>query len=278
MKKITTLTIATLAVMVALPVAGYAYKAGAQVGMDSPNEYAGDGIQNTQQADDYGHYGDDEGKGGDGVQAQKGEGGAAAPMEQQKEQVQVKNQGEQKQLMEKYSAQNGEELKQVQQQARNDVRSERGKQEGRQKQVRERREEVEVAVRVLAAASDILPEERREQMRDAAAKAAVANETAVEALAEIESRSAFTRFFIGGNQEAAAMLNEVSWDTRENVHAMRDLIEYCTDCDEELLDELDETVEVLCEDGRQLEVRSAVESERRGLFGWLFGWIGDDEE
>jgi hypothetical protein len=300
MKKILPL-IGMFALILVLPFAVGAAKAGAQNSDNSPNELSGDGIKNTSQDEDFGEYGGGEGEGespselaGDGIPNKSqdqdfGQFGVEAdaggenaqqymgedvPQNQNKEMEQVQNKGEETMLQIQQTATNNDELEDAVREARAAVRDERGNEEATRALIRGEREDAEVALRAMVAAGPMLGE-AQQQMTQLATQVGSQSDKALAAEVRVRERSAFTRFFVGGDDEAAKEMLQVAVQNRETIRQMEQLVEDCDQCDEAARETLREQIRVMEDEQARVEMAATEEQGKRGLFGFLFGWIGE---
>lgn len=90
---------------------------------------------------------------------------------------------------------------------------------------------------------------------------------------EIRSRGALARFFFGGDDAAAGELEQYREEIQAHVQEMTQLVGTCDDCDAQVRVMLQEHLQEM--EQEQERLRDVVEEEldRRGLFGFLFGWL-----
>jgi len=88
----------------------------------------------------------------------------------------------------------------------------------------------------------------------------------------IANRNAFTRFFMGGDKEAAKELKDQIEQNRNRIQELYKLREQC-DCQEEIQNMFQEQLQEMEDEQDRLEELTKKENQSRGLFGWLFGWL-----
>lgn len=93
--------------------------------------------------------------------------------------------------------------------------------------------------------------------------------TRVQAEEEIQNRSGWLRFFIGGNETAAGILFQNLNQTNEQIREMQHLVENCT-CDNETRTLLQDQLQVMEEDQDRLRALALNETVDRGIFGWIW--------
>ncbi|MBP9759946.1 MAG: hypothetical protein KBD24_01100 [Candidatus Pacebacteria bacterium] len=294
-----------LALLLALPIATFAAKPGAQVGASQdrnhevtgsstrPNTIAGDGIPNNTQDEEYGSYGQGESPNvisGDGIPNNAQDesygryGGASTSVGSTMEdgagvQVQAREQvramdpsldGDQLRVQQR--TQSGAEFGDALEQVRAQVREERTTDEGVRAQVRADREDAEVALRAMVVTGPMLgaDESRMTQLATqltANAESALATET------RLRNRSSFVRFFTGGDTEGADELVAYATQNRDMLGTMQQLVEACTTCDQASRDFLQDQVRVMDKEQDRINNVATAERASRGLFGRLFGWM-----
>lgn len=95
----------------------------------------------------------------------------------------------------------------------------------------------------------------------------------IQAERRIQSRSAASRLFFGGDDDAARELEADRLQIQDRVRDMQQLVETCSDCDEQVRATLREQLQSMGDEHERLRQLAADESGRRGLFDYLFGWL-----
>lgn len=86
----------------------------------------------------------------------------------------------------------------------------------------------------------------------------------------IENRNALVRFFAGGDEEAAGILEQETLRNKERIQQMQQLIAQCQDCDSQLREMLQEQLQDMEEQQTRLQQLAQKEKQDKGIFGWLW--------
>jgi len=87
---------------------------------------------------------------------------------------------------------------------------------------------------------------------------------------KIHSRDWFSRFFFGGDEVAAADIEAELEQNKARLQNLTNLLEECTDCDEEVRVMLQEQIQNLNQEQERLGELAKAEKGNKGLFGWLW--------
>ena len=87
---------------------------------------------------------------------------------------------------------------------------------------------------------------------------------------KIHARDWFSRFFFGGDENAAAEIEAELEQNRARLQNLTNLLEECTDCDEEVKTMLQEQIQNLEQEQNRLRELANAEKGNKGLFGWLW--------
>ena len=85
----------------------------------------------------------------------------------------------------------------------------------------------------------------------------------------IERRSAFTRFFAGGDEVAAEEIEQETTTNEERIQQLRGLMNDC-DCSEEIRNRFQEQIQNIETEQNRQGVLAQKEKDSKGLFGWLW--------
>lgn len=88
---------------------------------------------------------------------------------------------------------------------------------------------------------------------------------------KIQTRNAVSKFFFGGDFDAANDIQAQIEQNRQRVENLNTLMNQCSDCDEELKTMIKEQIQVLEQEQNRLSEISRAELENKGIFGGLFG-------
>lgn len=87
---------------------------------------------------------------------------------------------------------------------------------------------------------------------------------------KIQQRSSFTRFFLGGNKEAAKEIEQEVNRNQERLEQLLQLKNQCA-CSEEVKAMFQEQIQSMEQEQNRLKVLAEKEQNRKGLFGWFIG-------
>lgn len=138
----------------------------------------------------------------------------------------------------------------------------------RQQEVMKNQNAVREAVHALLAAEDLTGDIGQQVSAIArefnnSVQNTIANEE------QIKNRSRLTRFFFGGDQEAAEELEQEIVQNRERIRELAQLYQDC-DCQQELKQVLQEQIQNMEQEQDRLE--QVVDSQAyRGIWGWIKG-------
>lgn len=91
----------------------------------------------------------------------------------------------------------------------------------------------------------------------------------IEAEEKIQSRSAFSRFFAGGDNKAAEDIEKEVQQNQEKIQELKQLKDEC-DCEEEVKQMLQEQIQNMDQEQTRLQQLAQVEKNKKGLFGWIW--------
>jgi hypothetical protein len=87
-------------------------------------------------------------------------------------------------------------------------------------------------------------------------------------------QSAFSRFLFGGDRDAAEEMEKTVAQNQVRVEMMNQMMQEC-DCDEEAKKILQEQLQNMEQEQARLKEVALKEKSKRGVFGFLFGWLKD---
>lgn len=85
----------------------------------------------------------------------------------------------------------------------------------------------------------------------------------------IETRSAFRRFFAGGDHDAAQELEAETQQNQERIQELKKLKDSC-DCDEETQNMMQEQIQNMEQEQTRLKSLADKEKKSKGMFGWIW--------
>ena len=95
-----------------------------------------------------------------------------------------------------------------------------------------------------------------------------------EAEEKIQTRSAFKRFFVGGDSEAVEKIKQLVESNQNRITEMKQILTACgADCDGEVKTELQTQLELVEQEQNRIDAVAQQEQEKKGMFGWMFGWL-----
>jgi hypothetical protein len=86
----------------------------------------------------------------------------------------------------------------------------------------------------------------------------------------IENRNTFVRFFVGGDEEAAGILEQETLRNQDRIQQMQQLINQCQDCDPQIQQLLQEQLQEMDQQQTRLQQLAQNEKQDKGVFGWLW--------
>jgi len=186
--------------------------------------------------------------------------------------VQTANQGEEQQLMvqqrEQVAAQNPEELGQMIQQRKTDMAQEMSGLNEKEQKVLQNQNQVRLAVHSLLAmeglAGGIGP-----QVSAIARNFNNSVQATIKAEEKIQTRSAFSRFFAGGDKKAAEELEAEVNQNKAQIQELNQLREQC-DCGEEVKALMQEQIQNMEQEQARLQELAQKEKKSKGLLGWIW--------
>jgi len=97
-------------------------------------------------------------------------------------------------------------------------------------------------------------------------------DTTIKAEEKIKTRSGFARFFMGGDDQTADEILQLTVRNRNQIQELNQLHQDC-DCDPELKLMIQEQINNMEQEQDRLGELANQEKEKKGLFGWMFGWL-----
>ena len=92
----------------------------------------------------------------------------------------------------------------------------------------------------------------------------------IQAEERIENRNSFVRFFAGGDEEAAGILEQETVRNQGRIQAMQQLITQCQDCDVQVKEMLQEQLKEMESEQTRLQQLAQKEKQDKGIFGWFW--------
>jgi hypothetical protein len=202
------------------------------------------------------------------------DGNAQPAGEQVQTQQQTQNQGEETQVttqernQERIQIQDAESLRQNVQQRAQEMAQEAQNLGERQAEVYQNQNKVRLAVHSFLAMEDLVGG-IGQQVSEIATEFDNSVQATIRAEEKIQNRNQFVRFFMGGDMEAAAAIEEEVNNNRERIQQLQQLREQC-DCDEEVKSVFQEQIQNMEQEQNRLQQLANQEQQHSGLFGWFF--------
>lgn len=210
----------------------------------------------------------------DSKQSQQGQGTGQGEQVQIEQQTQ--NQGEESQLMiqqrTQLEVQKLNEIKQGVQQRQQEMNQEMQQLKEGQQNVYQNQNQVRLAVHSLLAMEDLVggigP-----QVSQIAQEFDNSVQATIRAEENIQTRNRIIRFFAGGDQEAAQLIEQEVNRNRERIQQLKQLREQC-DCGEEVKAMFQEQIQDMEQEQNRLQQLAQNEKQYKWLFGRFFNWLG----
>jgi len=186
--------------------------------------------------------------------------------------AQTANQGEEQQLMvqqrEQVRAQSPEELGQMIQTRQREMVQEMSGLDEKEQKVMQNQNQVRLAVHSLLAmeglAGGIGP-----QVSEIARNFNNSVQATIRAEEKIQTRSAFSRFFAGGDKKTGEELESQVNQNKQRIQELKQLREQC-DCGEEVKAMMHEQIQNMEQEQNRLQELAQKEKKSKGLFGWIW--------
>lgn len=160
-----------------------------------------------------------------------------------------------------------QELRECVQVRKEELKEEADELKGRIREVRQNQNEVRLAVHSLLAMEDLAGGIGK-QVSEIAKEFNNSVRETIQAEEKIQKRSGFVKFFIGGDQEAAGILERETNMNQLRLEQLRQLRDNC-DCSDELKAMIQEQIQNMEQEQNRLEEVAKGEQSRRGIFGWF---------
>ncbi len=183
-------------------------------------------------------------------------------------QEQGSGEGEQVTVMTRTRAQTSTELRQIMQQKQQVMNQETEGVGSKVRSVYQNQNRVRLAVYSLLAMEDLAGG----LGRNISAIARTFNnsvQATIRAEEKIQTRSAFVRFFAGGDAESAEKLEQESARNQERIQQLKQLREQC-DCNAEVKAVMQEQIQNMEQEQARLQQLAQEEQKSKGLFGWIW--------
>lgn len=188
------------------------------------------------------------------------------------EQEQTQNQDEDTQIMvqqnQQIRAQTKAQLSDMIQQKQQSMNQELQQKNEKEQKVYQNQNQVRLAVHSLLAMEDLVGGIGGD-VSQIARQFNNSVQATIRAEEKIQTRSAFSRFFAGGDSEAAEEIEDQVNQNKQRIQELKQLHEQC-DCDEEVKTMMQEQIQKMEIEQNRLQELAQKEKKSKGLFGWLW--------
>ena len=131
--------------------------------------------------------------------------------------------------------------------------------------------QVRAAVHVLLATEDLIGgigtqvSEIAQQFNNSVQKTILAEE-------KIQNRGGLARFFFGGDKDSAEVIEQEVNQSQERILVLKQLRDDCP-CQQEVEEVISEQIQNIEQEQNRLEQLAQEQKIKKGVFGWLFGWL-----
>jgi len=206
------------------------------------------------------------------------ENGQGQQIQMQAEQ-QTQNQGEETNLMiqqiiqqrMQWEIQKLDEIKETVQQRKQEINKEIQQMEKSEQKVYQNQNEVRLAVHSLLAMEEVLGG-IGQQVSQIAKEFNNSVQATIKAEERIENRNRLVKFFTGGDEEAAGILEQEMERNEIRIRQLMQLSEQCA-CGDDVKVVFQEQITKMEQEQNRLEQMAQGEKQAKGIFGWLFGWL-----
>lgn len=209
-------------------------------------------------------------------QEQNQEGQGTGQGQQVQTEQQTQNQGEEGQLMitqqQQVTAGQVNQVKQKIQQKQQEMNQEMQAMGKTEQKVYQNQNQVRLAVHSLLEMKDVIggigPQVSQiaQEFNNSVRSTIISEE-------KIQTRNRVVRFFVGGDQESAELMEQEVNLNRERIQQLNQLREQC-DCEEQIRAMLQEQIQNMEQEQNRLQQLAQNEKQYKWLFGRLFNWLG----
>ncbi|HUV81021.1 MAG TPA: hypothetical protein VMW21_00660 [Patescibacteria group bacterium] len=211
-------------------------------------------------------------------QEQQMQAGQGQQIQMQTEQ-QTQNQGEETNLMiqqiiqqrMQWEIQKLDEIKETVQQRKQEMNQEIQQMEKSEQKVYQNQNEVRLAVHSLLSMEEVLGG-IGQQVSQIAKEFNNSVQATIKAEERIENRNRLVKFFTGGDEEAAGMLEQEMERNEIRIRQLMQLSEQCA-CGDDVKAVFQEQIMKMEQEQSRLQQIAQGEKQAKGIFGWLFGWL-----
>lgn len=190
--------------------------------------------------------------------------------------TQTQNKGEEQQIMAKtsieYKAQNENDLKEAIQAKNSELAGQAS--EEKNNESFKNQNTIRVAVHALLV-SEGLTWSIGPKISEIAKEFNNSIQVTTQAEEKIRTRSTVSKIFMGGNKEAAGKLEQETIRNQNRIEELNQLMNQCTECSTETKNILQEQIQLLEQEQERLGNLAENEMGKKGILGFLFGWMTD---
>ncbi|MDD5086859.1 MAG: hypothetical protein PHV16_03840 [Candidatus Nanoarchaeia archaeon] len=192
--------------------------------------------------------------------------------QQVNEEQQTQNQDEDTQIMiqqnQQIRAQTKSQLSEMIQQKQQSMNQELEQKSEKEQKVYQNQNQVRLAVHSLLAMEDLVGGIGK-NVSQIARQFNNSVQATIRAEEKIQTKSAFARFFSGGDSESAEEIEEQVMQNKQRIQELKQLHEQC-DCDEDVKAMMQEQIQKMENEQNRLQELAQKEKKSKGLFGWLW--------
>ncbi len=180
--------------------------------------------------------------------------------------------GNQNQQQQELKAQTREELKEIIAEEKEELKDELEDLKESSQKVYQNQNAVREAVQALLAAENLIggigP-----QVSAIAREFNNSVQATIKAEERIQERSRWLRFFVGGDEQAATEIEDELGKNQSKIQLLKQLAAQCN-CVSELKNIIQEQIQNIDQEQNRLREIVTAERKSKGVFGWLFAWLG----
>lgn len=194
--------------------------------------------------------------------------------EQQSINIQAQNQGEDfhVQTQAKVKAKNANELKVMIKEKEQEMAQELSLMNNKDKQkVWQNQNQVREAVHALLVSEDLVGGIGK-QISEIAREFNNSVEKTIQSEEKIQARSKIKTFFFGGDEDSAEELEEEVNQNQNRIQELKQLKENSS-CQQEVKEVIQEQIQNIEQEQTRLGELAQEQKQKKGIFGWLFGWL-----
>ncbi len=201
----------------------------------------------------------------------QGNGQMVQTQNQEAVQTQVQNQGEDSQAQTQIKAKNSQELQTMIQNKKAELDKEIENKKEKIKSVYKNQNKVKEAVHAMLAMEDLIGGIGQE-VSEIAREFNNSVEKTIQAEEKIQTKNKVWKFFFGGDQESASILDQEISQNQERIKNLQQLQNNCS-CNSETKEILDEQIKNIEQEQERLQNVVMEEKQNKGLIGTIISWF-----